>query len=124
MDNDYLQHYGVLGMKWGVRKSKVVPNKRSNRKNINKEYWSDDAKTVLRLNEKKMSQLSNAEIRKINERKQLEKQYAQLNPSHVKKGLAFIGAAAATMNTALNFYNNSDKLVKTGRSFINRIIKR
>lgn len=106
MDNDYLQHYGVPGMKWGVRK------------------WSEDAKTVSKLNTKKISRLSNAEIRKINERKQLEKQYSQLNPSHIKRGMAFVGAAAVTMNTALNFYNNGDKLIKIGQLFINRIIKR
>lgn len=62
MNENYLKHYGILGMKWGVRKAST---KQKNTKH-----------TIKRKNEVKS--LSNEEIKKRIDRLLLEKQYTQL----------------------------------------------
>ena len=56
-------HFGVLGMKWGRRKSRPS---------------SDDRKVLTDIRGKKAHELSNLQIRKAAERIQLEKQYKDL----------------------------------------------
>lgn len=122
MNNSQLTHYGILGMKWGVRRSKAQLARISGK--ASRKNWSEDAKTTRELSTKKSSQMSNAELRKLNERKQLENQYKQLNQNKFKKGVAFVASATAIMGTASNFYNASNALVKTGKSVGTKITDR
>ena len=117
MENE-LYHYGVLGMKWGVRKSQSKSSS-SKRKNGQRKL-SDDAREASVIKKKSIGQMTNAELRKVNERTRLEQEYSRLNPSTVKKGFAFVVATAGVMNTALNLYNNSDKLIKLGKKFVSK----
>lgn len=41
MSNDYLQHYGVLGMKWGISRSKEVRGAKREHKKRMKEFHAD-----------------------------------------------------------------------------------
>lgn len=68
--NGELYHYGVLGMKWGVRRAQKRSS-RIERKGARK-GWSEDAINVSKIRAKKVKQMSNAELRKLNERNQLE----------------------------------------------------
>lgn len=117
MENE-LYHYGVLGMKWGVRKSQSKSSS-SKRKNEQRKL-SDDAREASVIKKKSIGQMTNAELRKANERTRLEQEYSRLNPSTVKKGFTFVVATAGVMNTALNLYNNSDKLIKLGKKFVSK----
>ena len=63
MDRNYLAHYGVLGMKWGKRKSRTP---------------SDDSAKVRDIRKKKIYEMSNQDLRDANNRLQLEKQYKDL----------------------------------------------
>lgn len=117
-----LYHHGVLGMKWGVRRSSSRGVGTTGRK-IRKDTRSEDAKSVAPLKKKKVHQLSNSEIRKVNERSQLEQQYSHLNPSKVKKGIKFIAGAGSLMGTILTVYNNSNNLVKLGSTLVNKHAK-
>lgn len=117
MENE-LYHYGILGMKWGVRKSQSKSSS-SKRKNGQRKL-SDDAREASVIKKKSIGQMTNAELRKANERTRLEQEYSRLNPSTVKKGFAFVVATAGVMNTALNLYNNSDKLIKLGKKFVSK----
>mgnify|MGYP000462360948 CR=1 FL=1 len=82
-----ISHYGVKGMKWGVRKNskrvgKAVKKRlreeltghkvRDPKPNASRDY----ARTV-KLSRKKMYQLSNKEITELNTRYNLEKQYKE-----------------------------------------------
>lgn len=106
-----LKHYGVLGMHWGRRKSggqvltskkgkkasydpgsvhKMVQNKLTERKKKIESDHSDDHKEKLNLQKKKMHQMSNAELKKLNERLNLEKQYRDLNKGTLTIGKGFV----------------------------------
>lgn len=124
MNEQELKHYGVLGMKWGVRKSRVAGSKSKHVSRKKSKYPdSDDHKEATRLSKKNISSLSNEELRILNNRKQLERQYYQLNmtkpkPSHIKRGLAYVAAVDAGLITVLNLYTHSDKLIKLGRQLV------
>ena len=88
MDNNYLQHYGVLGMKWGVRRERRKLSKID--KKAKKENWDDDAVTAARIKTKKVKQMSNAELKKLNERIRLENEYKNLNKHDASVGKKFV----------------------------------
>lgn len=68
--NRELYHYGVLGMKWGVRRAQRK-NNRIDRK-ADRKNWSADQREVAKIKTKKVKQMSNAELQKLNQRNQLE----------------------------------------------------
>lgn len=88
-----LKHYGVLGMKWGVRKGSR----------------SADSANVQKIRKKKVSQMSNQELREAKTRLELENQYrqqsAQANKARraVKGIIAAGGTVAAAYATAKTF---------------------
>ena len=124
MNNAELYHHGIRGMKWGVRRfqNKDGTLTKAGRKRYSQDNWSEDAKTASVLKKKSVNQMSNAELRKLNERQQLERNYRQMNKTTVAKGIAFIAAAASVTNTAVNLYNNSNKLVSVGKTACNKIV--
>ena len=69
MNENDLVHYGVKGMKWGKRKdtSSRAPS-------------SDDHTEVAALRRQETRTLSNKDLKKVNERLQLEANYARLDP--------------------------------------------
>ena len=117
-----LYHHGVKGQKWGVRRFYNKDGTRIGSSYRRKSSISEDAQTANSLKKKKLNQMSNAELRKLNERQNLERQYRQMNKSHIAKGLAFVASAAAITNSAVNLYNNSSKLVNIGKTAGNKIV--
>lgn len=85
-ENNTLKHYGVPGMKWGKRKASSVS--------------SSDHQETRELKKKKVSELSNAELQKLNNRRQLEKKYKDLNPDTVTRGHNTVKAVLAIAGTA------------------------
>ena len=123
---DELYHHGIKGMKWGVRRyqNKDGSLTSAGKKRYNQNDWSDDAKEASRLKNKSVSQMSNAELRKLTERQQLERNYANLNPSRIKKGLAVATTVATVLGTVTTIYANGDKLVKLGKKVADSIAKK
>jgi hypothetical protein len=94
----FIEHHGVKGMRWGVRTKGKKPRKEST-----------DFKKTVPLRNRKTHELSNKQIKTVNERINLETNYRRLNPSKVKKGqiaVASILATATTITTAYNFLNS------------------
>lgn len=89
--SDFLIHYGVLGMKWGVRKSKSS-SKSGGSKKRSSSYERSYNKTIKSRKKNKykdISTMSDNELRSRVNRMQLERQYSSLlkDQAHaVKKG--------------------------------------
>lgn len=88
-----LSHFGVLGMHWGIRKP-------SSQREL-----SSDHKDISSLRKKHPSELSTAELKKVNDRKQAEKKYKELNPDSISKGKKIAAGILAAAGTATTIYN-------------------
>lgn len=85
MSKDF-KHIGVLGMHWGRRKGSKIPIKKSKpRIKISEDYAIKE-----KLKTKKLSEMSNKELRSFNERLQLERQYKDLTKSDISPGRKFV----------------------------------
>lgn len=98
MVDEFLAHYGVKGMKWGVRKTRTPVR------------TSADHKASRKSMQKSRSEMSSKELKKLNERLQLEKTNRELRSegalAKIKKGTAAAGtilAVGATANQAYQF---------------------
>lgn len=85
---DTLYHYGILGMKWGKRKTQGSGSTSS--KKSSTENQSEDYKKKNVLKKKKISEMSNAELKDLNNRLQLEKQYKELTRAETSAGKKFV----------------------------------
>lgn len=86
MEEQALVHYGILGMKWGVRRSKAELARARGKKTSDSGDDSDDKKQTTAKRNKSISEMSDDELRKTVQRLQLEKQYRDLNPKQVSAG--------------------------------------
>lgn len=94
--DEYLMHYGVLGMKWGKRKAKASNS-------------SEQAPKKRRM--------SNKELQARIKRLKMEKEYAQLiasppKTSRVEKLVKGAGTVAALTASAATIYKNMEKMSK------------
>ena len=100
MDEDYLCHYGVLGMKWGIRKKrpKSSTSFKRNKKNQNKKKTDSSNNNKKKTNIKK---LSDSELQGKIRRLQLEKQYRDLKKDEVSAGKKLLGDILRTSGRTL-----------------------
>lgn len=110
MEVDVLQHHGVKGMKWGIRRyqnkdGSLTPAGKKRAAKLKEEYTSLTGKRTIRsktsskkVEEKKedstpkkksVKEMSDAELNAAVNRLRLEQQYSQLNPKQVSAGKAF-----------------------------------
>jgi hypothetical protein len=84
----HLSHYGVKGMKWGIRK------RSSSTKRTSKSIFSKNKENNKASSKKKVSELSNEELTAKIERLNLEKRYAELakavSPPKSTRGKDFV----------------------------------
>lgn len=121
-----LSHYGIKGQRWGVRRFRnsdgsLTPAGKKRRR----DSWSEDARTAHEIKTKKsVKQMSNAELRKLNERASLENQYSQLNAANIVRGMAYATTALTLLNTVANAPGALERAAQAGVTVVNKILKR
>ena len=99
MGENVLAHYGIRGMKWGVRR---YQNKDGSLTAAGKKRYSSDggnagttkSTTSSSSGRKKVSEMTDDELNRAVRRLQLEQQYRQLNPEKVSAGQKFVNKVA------------------------------
>lgn len=106
MNNNELYHYGIKGMKWGIRRTPAQLGHRP-------------AKTTTSQRKSEMKKMSDAELRNRINRIQMEKQYMQLTAPEVSAGKKFVkdvmvNAAKQTLTSYVAKYMNKgvDAVIK------------
>lgn len=126
MSMDVIQHTGVLGMKWGIRRARSSSSSSSSSKtkqHVSSE--SSESKPELKDTKAKGSisssikAMSDAELKSKINRIQMEKQYAQLTTREKSAGEKFIksvlsdaGKQTATKYTAMYMSKMAESLLK------------
>jgi len=82
---------------------------------------SDDYKQAKKLSKKKLSEMSNDEIKTLNKRRQLETDYKRLNKGQIAKGMAIIGSTSAFTASVLTIKNNAPQLIDGGKKAVNSL---
>ena len=98
MHNNELYHYGIKGMKWGIRRTPAQLGHRP-------------AKTTTSQRKSEMKKMSDTELRNRINRIQMEKQYMQLTAPEVNAGKKFVkdvlvNAAKQTATSYVSKYMN------------------
>lgn len=122
MDNNYLAHYGILGMKWGVRRSKAQLARAKG------ESYHEDYKRVH--DKKSVKYMSDKELADRNKRLQAERQYNQMTKKTsvgekaVKTFIATAGTIVAAEAAYKTYKRVGDGIVnKVGDWFMDDITK-
>lgn len=120
MNYNELYHYGVPGMKWGQRKTKV--ERITDR--AKKRGWSEDATEVAKIKTKKINQMSNDDLKKVTKRDELTSKYKEKNPNAIKKGIAIAAGVAAALGTITLLHRNSKQVIDIGKNIIDKFKKK
>lgn len=121
MDNE-LYHYGILGMKWGVRRfqnkdGSLTPRGKSRKKSKGSDIPTHEDYAKVH-NKKSVKSMSDAELRARLNRLQMERNYQSLigdvdvsRGKTIANGILKAATTVATVSgTALTLYNNADKI--------------
>ena len=114
---DFLQHYGVLGMKWGHRKARSTSSSNKKPKSTKNTTTSKPKPKPTRR------ELSDEELRAIINRMRLEREYADLkyrssSRAKVENVVKVVGTAALLTTSVVKIYNNMNTICKVVKAVV------
>lgn len=119
--SEYISHFGIKGMKWGVRRyqsedGSLTPEGR-------KRYGrSEDSEKVREFRKKPVEAMSNQELQTVITRMNLERQYRDLRSSEINSGKKKAKEILDYANTASQFYNlYNSPMGKATKSVIKKV---
>ena len=98
----YLSHHGIKGQKWGVRRTKAALARAARKEG---RTLSPEAARAKTLAKKHRSELTNEELRFLNDRQNLETNNRRLNPNTLEKGQQRTRAALGVIGTGIAVVN-------------------
>lgn len=140
-NTDEMYHHGILGMKWGIRRyqnkdGSLTPAGKRRADKILNQYTKVTGKRIVIKNNsvskptehKRLSEMTNEEIKKRIDRKKLENEFNQLYPQQITRGRKFINTLGgevikpAAVNAGKEVLGNY--LKKIGNSIVNEYTKK
>lgn len=117
--DDFLQHYGVLGMKWGHRKARSTSSSNKKPKST-KNTTTSKPKPKPKPTQR---QLSDEELRAVINRMRLEREYADLkyrssSRAKVENVVKIVGTAALLTTSVVKIYNNMNTICKVVKAVV------
>lgn len=139
-ESNYLAHYGIMGMKWGVRRyqnadgsltaagkerygeggrvGEAVSKKVKTAKNVLKsDSGSRSSKALKEARRKDIDELSTQELRDINNRLREEKSYQELTKGTIAEGKRFTGQLSKQVATTII----AATAVEAGKAFLKNV---
>ena len=112
---DFLKHYGVLGMKWGHRKARSTSS--SNKKPKSTKNTTTSKPKHKPKPKPTQRELSDEELRAVINRMRLEREYADLqyrasSRAKVENVVKTVGTAALLTTSVVKIYNNLNTICK------------
>jgi hypothetical protein len=104
--DEFFEHVGVMGMRWGKRGGKTTTTTTRTTTTTSLHAPSSDHQVAQGLKKKKLQSMSNDEIKTLNSRLQLEIAYKSLTKSAttLSKGESFVKKTLALAATAQGVY--------------------
>lgn len=111
MENNELKHYGVLGMRWGVRKRRSGDGD------------SEDSIKARRALQKNINEMTNKELQDVNQRIRLEQEHKDLIRKQTvgKKSIDGMKAFTTTVATLAATHMAATKISKSYKNAVDKV---
>lgn len=121
LSSDELMHHGIDGQKWGVKNGPPYPLDSGHKTSRNRKYRTDKGYHQNNQNgskKRKASHMSNDELRRQIERKELEQRYGDLSDAQISRGRQKVMGIVRDYATVAAAVLTTAKLIESGRKIL------